>query len=120
MTTFLRTFVHGLMLGPTPKPVDRSNNIRFNKYDFPVLYIPATPMTPIAPFNEFRKLIASSLITNSIKISSPTSFTSYCLSLDQAKREGLLLPYKQIQCCYALKNLNFKIFNINIKDLITV
>ena len=40
-------FVHGNTVGPTPKPSDLLSNILFNRYDFPVLYIPATPTIPI-------------------------------------------------------------------------
>lgn len=62
------TFVQGLIVGPTPKPVERSKSILFKRYDFPVLYIPATATMAISFFNEFKKSIASSLMTNSIKI----------------------------------------------------
>jgi hypothetical protein len=35
-----------IITDPTLKPSDLSNNILFNKNDFPVLYIPATPTIP--------------------------------------------------------------------------
>jgi len=62
------TLVQGLILGPTPKPEDLSSKTRFKRYDFPVLYIPATEITPIFPLMELRKSIASLLIVNSIQI----------------------------------------------------
>ena len=52
-------FVQGLTVGPTPKPLGRSNIIRFNKYDFPVRYSPATETTPIGPGTDLRRLRAS-------------------------------------------------------------
>jgi len=42
-----KPFVQALIVDPTPKPLFLFNNIRFNKYDFPVLYKPATDTTPI-------------------------------------------------------------------------
>jgi len=57
--------VQGLMLGPTPNPEDLSSNTLFRRYDFPVLYIPATEIIPMFPLMELRKSIASLLMTNS-------------------------------------------------------
>ncbi len=42
-------FVHGLTVGPTPNPLLRFSSILLRRYDFPVLYIPATDMTAIGP-----------------------------------------------------------------------
>jgi len=54
------------MVGPTPNPPCRLSSILFNKYDFPVLYIPATEIMPNGPESYFRKSQASSLISNTI------------------------------------------------------
>jgi hypothetical protein len=40
-------FVHALIVEPTPNPLLLFRSILFNKYDFPVLYKPATDTTPI-------------------------------------------------------------------------
>ena len=42
-----RPFVHGLIVGPTPNPLLLLRSIRFSRYDFPVLYNPATDTTAI-------------------------------------------------------------------------
>ena len=44
-----RPFVQGLIVGPTPNPLFLrcSRRIRFSKNDLPVLYLPATEITPI-------------------------------------------------------------------------
>lgn len=39
--------VHALMVDPTPNPLLLLSSILFNKYDFPVLYNPATETTPM-------------------------------------------------------------------------
>jgi len=39
--------VHGLTVGPTPNPDGRFKSMRFNRYDFPVRYIPATTIMAI-------------------------------------------------------------------------
>lgn len=53
-------FVHALMVGPTLNPDYLFSNILFNKYDFPVLYKPATVITPIGAGTVFIKFDASS------------------------------------------------------------
>ena len=58
--------MQGLMVGPTPKPPDLLRSILFNRYDLPVLYIPATDIIPIGEFNYFKKSPASSFISNAI------------------------------------------------------
>jgi len=75
--------VHGLILGPTPKPFALSKIILLSRYDFPVLYKPATEMTPMFPLMEFKKVIASSLMTNSKRFSwdSGIGFT-VCFSVE--------------------------------------
>jgi hypothetical protein len=58
--------VHGFTVGPTPNPEvpsDLFNNILFSKYDFPVLYRPATVITPIGYGICFMISTASSLMT---------------------------------------------------------
>lgn len=59
----VNTFVHGLIVGPTPKPwlADLPKMILLRRKDFPVLYFPATAMIPILSFKFFNKLIASGL-----------------------------------------------------------
>ncbi len=58
--------MHGLTVGPTPKPFERFKSIRFNKYDFPVLYIPATDTTPIGPGTDDINSKASSFMLYSL------------------------------------------------------
>jgi hypothetical protein len=59
--------VHGLIVGPTPNPEERLRSILLRRYDFPVLYIPATATIPIDPWIDERNSIASSLIENSVR-----------------------------------------------------
>lgn len=69
----LSTLVHGLTVGPTPNPDDLFSSILFNKYDLPVLYIPATATTPKGPGRALMNSRASSQIVYSIiKILSST------------------------------------------------
>ena len=63
----LVTLVQGLMVGPTPKPEERLRRTLLRRYDFPVLYIPATATIPMLPEIEARNSMASSLIVNSEK-----------------------------------------------------
>jgi len=56
-----RPFVQGFTVGPTPNPFCRSKIMRFIRYDFPVLYIPTTDITPIGAFIAFTISIASLL-----------------------------------------------------------
>ncbi len=42
-----KPFVQGFTVGPTPNPLLLFNSILFSKYDFPVLYKPATDTTAI-------------------------------------------------------------------------
>lgn len=60
--------MHGLIEGPTPNPDERSSNILLRRYDFPVLYIPATEMTPMGPLILLRKSMASGFMANSIQL----------------------------------------------------
>lgn len=60
-----RPLVHGFTVGPTPKPLLRFKSILFSKYDFPVLYIPATEMTAIGPLILLMNALPSSLRTYS-------------------------------------------------------
>jgi len=54
--------VHGLIVGPTPKPSFFLFRItRFSKNDFPVLYFPATAITATGSSMLFKKILASSL-----------------------------------------------------------
>ena len=60
---FQLTFVHGLIVGPTPNPVVLpylSSSILFSKKLLPVRYFPATAITAILLF------INPSLVKNSI------------------------------------------------------
>ena len=54
-------FVHGFTVGPTPKPSLRLSSILFSRYDFPVLYMPATPTTPMGGGKFWIISIASGL-----------------------------------------------------------
>jgi len=54
--------VHGLIVGPTPKPSFFLFKItRFSKNDFPVLYFPVTAITATGSYIFFKKILASSL-----------------------------------------------------------
>ena len=65
-----RPFVHGLIVGPTPKPLVFycSRRMRLSKKDLPVLYLPATAMTPTySSFKSIKKFLASGPIENPLK-----------------------------------------------------
>lgn len=65
--------VQGLTVGPTPKPLLLFNSIRLSRYDFPVLYIPATEITPIGPCILLMKALPSSLSMYSEMLKNITS-----------------------------------------------
>ena len=48
-------FVHGLTVGPTPNPLLLLRSTRFRRYDFPVLYKPATETTAMGPVMVLKK-----------------------------------------------------------------
>jgi hypothetical protein len=60
---YLITFVHGLIVGPTPKPLllVLFNIILLRRNDLPVLYLPATAITPMRSLTLLRRSIASGL-----------------------------------------------------------
>ena len=78
--------VQGFTVGPTPKPSDLFNSIRLRRYDFPVLYIPATATTPMGAGMAQMISNASSFIiySNSYKMVEYT----LCLLLIVHKRNG--------------------------------
>jgi len=51
--------VHALIVGATPKPELLFYKTLFNKYDFPVLYRPATPIIDIGSGIDFSTSRAS-------------------------------------------------------------
>lgn len=53
-----KPFVHATTVFPTPNPFDLLSRILLSKYDFPVLYKPATDITPMGPDMLFNKDIA--------------------------------------------------------------
>jgi hypothetical protein len=55
--------VHGFTVGPTPNPLDLFRSILFKRYDLPVLYNPATVITPIGCGTDLMNSAASSLKT---------------------------------------------------------
>ena len=61
---YLITFVHGLIVGPTPNPLSSVlfRIMRLRRKDFPVLYLPATAMTPILSLMLLNSSAASALI----------------------------------------------------------
>jgi len=44
-----KPFVQAITVFPTPKPFYLLSKILLRRYDFPVLYRPATDITPIGP-----------------------------------------------------------------------
>ena len=53
-----RPLVQALIVDPTPNPLDLFNNILLRRYDFPVLYNPATEITPMGPCSDLKKSTA--------------------------------------------------------------
>jgi hypothetical protein len=65
----LITLVHGLIVGPTPKPLSffSLRSTLFNRKDFPVLYFPTKEIIPICLYSGFESIcLASSVIIKSI------------------------------------------------------
>lgn len=86
--------MQGLTVGPTSNPFCLSRIILFNRYDFPVRYIPATVITEIGDSIVFKNSIAS-------------SFTSYtCLLFEVSILiNGIassLKVYLRSNCTFAL------------------
>jgi hypothetical protein len=71
-----KPLVQGLIVGPTPKPclaLFVFKSILFNKYDFPVLYSPATDTIPRGAGTDFRNFNAYGAISYSKYIKLITS-----------------------------------------------
>ena len=58
-------FVQALIVGATPKPFSLLRMTLFNKYDLPVLYIPATPNTTMGPSTAFKNWVPSFVTSKS-------------------------------------------------------
>ena len=68
ISNIIFTFVQGLIVGPTPNPLESFlfRIIRFKRKDLPVRYFPATAITPILSLIPLSNYFASSLTSKPI------------------------------------------------------
>jgi hypothetical protein len=106
--------VHGLIVGPTEKPVSgfSFNNTLFNRNDFPVLYFPTKDIIPMFLYSGLLKIsFASSVIINSIYLCIMYMFNVLFLLLSEYITNGTALP-----CLFEIKLFDWRfilfVFNV--------